>query len=617
MLRIGLAIAAFWGLAAAALAADGANDAAAPYKVLRNHNQFAVEKDGSYVQSFDRLFEIRTQQGLQALTQTTLAFSESLDDSDLTEVYTLKKDGRRIDAAPDQIFLRASPLATGAPMFNDFKVRIGVFPSAEIGDRVGFKGVIRRHKPLLPGQFSLVSQMGRSELVDDFQLDLSAPAEGMPLNIEALNIDNPKPLKKDGRLYWQWRFSNEHLEPVDDAASVNVYDRGGRLVVSSTKDYAALAKLYEQEAAPKLQPTEEIRSLAEEITAGQTDRRLQAKLLYDWVTKNIRYVAINIGSGAVVPHAAGQVLANRYGDCKDHVALLQTLLAVKGIASSGALINTGNQVTLTPVAALNFNHIITYLPDWNLYVDSTARYNAFESLPPVDRDRPVLLTASGKLSRTPSAQADEEGLRFVSHVKLREDGSAEVDSDIQAKGQQAVLWRAQMQDLMRPDLEAAFIRRHFGNNATGSVQRDDWNPLTPDYHLSAHYIYEDYISVPGPGALFPLGLSSGMTAASFVSLTLKERHYDYICASNSLVEDITVELPPNLSILAVPKDVQWEDANHKFTLTYERIGEKAVRTVRTYRFQQLEPSCKAESYNQRRPQMLPLRSALRAAVIYQ
>ena len=48
--------------------------------------------------------------------------------------------------------------------------------------------------------------------------------------------------------------------------------------------------------------------------------------LYHWVSRNIRYVALNIDVGGFVPRPAQAVLEHRYGDCKDHVVLLEAAL---------------------------------------------------------------------------------------------------------------------------------------------------------------------------------------------------------------------------------------------------------------------------------------------------
>src|SRR5580704_7291694 len=113
--------------------------------------------------------------------------------------------------------------------------------------------------------------------------------------------------------------------------------------------------------------------------------------------KNIRYVAVYLALGLVVPNDATTVLQNRYGDCKDKVTLMSALLAAKGIASETALINFGASYTLPePPTMLSLNHAIVYLPEFDLYDDPTARYAAFGVLAAETYDKPVLVVgASG------------------------------------------------------------------------------------------------------------------------------------------------------------------------------------------------------------------------------
>ena len=59
------------------------------------------------------------------------------------------------------------------------------------------------------------------------------------------------------------------------------------------------------------------------------------------MAQNIRYVAVYLGNGGLEPNSAQSILDNHYGDCKDHVTILEALLAAKGIASSPVLIGAG------------------------------------------------------------------------------------------------------------------------------------------------------------------------------------------------------------------------------------------------------------------------------------
>ena len=109
--------------------------------------------------------------------------------------------------------------------------------------------------------------------------------------------------------------------------------------------------------------TPRIQTLADDITAGASDRREQAHRIYDWVSEHIRYVAVYLGNGGYVPHDAASILDSGYGDCKDHVVLLEALLKARGIASIPVLINSANRYW-APEAATSglFNHVLSTCP---------------------------------------------------------------------------------------------------------------------------------------------------------------------------------------------------------------------------------------------------------------
>src|SRR5262249_9959424 len=141
----------------------------------------------------------------------------------------------------------------------------------------------------------------------------------------------------------------------------------------------------------KIEVTPEINRIADEATKSLSDKRQQAAALYDWVVSNIRYVAIELGRGGYIPHSAGAILANRYGDCKDYAVIFCSLLAAKGIESFPVLISSGESDWLPKVAAPEaFNHAIVWIPALQLYLDASTGYAPFGILPLADRARMAL-----------------------------------------------------------------------------------------------------------------------------------------------------------------------------------------------------------------------------------
>jgi transglutaminase-like putative cysteine protease len=73
-------------------------------------------------------------------------------------------------------------------------------------------------------------------------------------------------------------------------------------------------------------------------TSAATDAE-RILLALRFVQDQVRYTGIEIGPGAYKPTDAARVLQRRYGDCKDKVMLLVTLLNAMGIDARAALVN--------------------------------------------------------------------------------------------------------------------------------------------------------------------------------------------------------------------------------------------------------------------------------------
>ena len=106
-------------------------------------------------------------------------------------------------------------------------------------------------------------------------------------------------------------------------------------------------------------PSPQLRQKVQELTASAPDPLSKMRALATFAQRDIRYVAIELGIGGVQPHPASEVLAHGYGDCKDKVTLLSSMLKEIGVESHYVLINTerGSVAAGTP-PNMGFNHAI-------------------------------------------------------------------------------------------------------------------------------------------------------------------------------------------------------------------------------------------------------------------
>jgi hypothetical protein len=105
--------------------------------------------------------------------------------------------------------------------------------------------------------------------------------------------------------------------------------------------------------------TPEMKQKAAELVNAKSSQLEKIHALARFVQNDVRYVAIELGIGGYQPHSAAEVFVHRYGDCKDKVTLLASLLHEIGIESYYVLINTvRGAVSENTAPNLGFNHAI-------------------------------------------------------------------------------------------------------------------------------------------------------------------------------------------------------------------------------------------------------------------
>ena len=143
------------------------------------------------------------------------------------------------------------------------------------------------------------------------------------------------------------------------------------------------------------------------IRDRKTDQE-KIEALYEFVAKNFRYVSLSLGQGRYQPHAATEVLANQYGDCKDKHTLLASMLNAAGLRAYPALMNSSRKIDPDVPSPGQFDHVISAIPLGNetFWADTTSEVAPFRLLSPSLRDKKALLipvNAAAHLENTPAS----------------------------------------------------------------------------------------------------------------------------------------------------------------------------------------------------------------------
>jgi hypothetical protein len=586
-----------------------------PASTERFVDTFVVNADGTYRQITEDTTRIETPRGIRSHGTQYMGYPSSRETIETIQAWIIQPDGTKILVPPESI--RDQDADEGNSSFSDYKYKVIIYPKVQVGSRLYAK-TESTVKPVFNGQFFRTYELSRSRRIDAWEVNITVPA-GKPLYIEQRGVVGGLESSYADRDHY--RFTYQHPSSIPPAeVAVSEFDYGDTLRVSTLKDVLAVGTLYHDNAAPKASVTDSIRTLAEKLTTGLTGEREKAKALHSWVARNIRYVSVSMGNGGYVPHPADQVLTNGYGDCKDHVVLLEALLAAVGVPSVPVLINSDSIYTLPKVGVFSaFDHAITYLPTLDLYVDSTARFVPFGVLPFVDTGKRVVLTTLGRFGETPQMTPDSNVAHTEVAMVIRSDGAIDGTSTTTMSGHYESAARGAWFNV-QGDPEDQVVRgllSNFGETGSGSINHVDPEDIDKPYWTEGHFQLDPVANVPGRGAIrIPVALGAGRFAGfEGYKPNVSPQQPPWPCGSESLSESYTITFPSDVTITGIPADAAYHDDQVAFHSTYQRVGQKVIAS-RTLVVRRSSPACTKEDLENWRAFLVIIQRDLRSQIFY-
>ena len=588
-----------------------------PVSIGESKETWIVNADASVIQTDESFIQIETQKGVDNNGQRSFSYNSKLEKVEVIDAYTLQPDGTKIKVPKDAIRTTGDSVSDGAPMFSETKYKVVVYPNVKIGSRLFLKMRSIQHTPEFKGQFFYSQYFSPHYKYNKQEINIIV-SDKLPLQVDSKGFDGGLINQKNHQKHYQYSFTQESAAPVE-TYEVDSEDFSPYLIASTFKDQIELGDAYEKGVASKIKITPTIQKLADELTAGKSGQKEQVEALYNWVSKNIRYVAIYLGHGGVVPHNAETILKNQYGDCKDHTVILAALLKAKGIESSSALINLGDSYTLPKLAVLTpQNHVINYIPSLNIYLDSTAQFAPYGTLPFEDMDKPVILTSLGKMGRTPAAGPNENMIKTVVNIDIDKDGTMHGKSRSSLTGYFNEIYRASESNDQGADDNDRVRRRlrSFGETGGGMISASDPTDLTTPFVEYASFQIDPKSNFPGPGAItIPVGVV--LTSITSVGRDKPANNYRFpqVCYSRTLVENYTISFPKGTKITNIPANVDFLNKSIHYRAIYKQEHNK-IYAFRALKMDHKAGICDAGFNDEKKLFFKVLQRDLRAQVFY-
>ena len=264
----------------------------------------------------------------------------------------------------------ALPAVPGSELITDVRVKLLNVPAPDPGNIIGYEYEEEERPFVLQDIWYFQGQHPAREAHYSLQL----PA-GWEYKTSWLNHAEVVPAPA-GTNQWQWVVSGvpaikEEIEMppqqgIEGQMIVSFVPPGGApgKTFASWRDMGAW---YSDLTRGRRDASPEINQKAAALTSSETTTLAKMQALARFMQRDIRYVAIELGIGGYQPHPAVDVFTHRYGDCKDKVTLMSSMLKTINVDSYYVLINSerGSIMPEMPAHVGGFDHAILAikLPD--------------------------------------------------------------------------------------------------------------------------------------------------------------------------------------------------------------------------------------------------------------
>jgi transglutaminase-like putative cysteine protease len=597
--------------------------AAAHMKVHRIDQTWRFNQDATTLLEATMEREALSDQGAIMIGKASKAYNSELEKFEMLEAYTLKADGRKIAVGQDGLQIQQGIAASGSnASWPGVEISMITFPDVQKGDRTVSKYRVTSSRPQLPGWAMFMDWLPPAVTMENVNVRIEAP-RSLQLGVFASGMGLVKSQAADQEI---WTASARVEPSALDNNAINLARTYPRIFATTIKDHGQLASLYARQAQSKAAQTDEVLQLASQITQDVSTPADKAKAVFDWVRKNIRYVAVYLGAGGYQPHDTAWILKNRYGDCKDHVLLMQALLKAVDVESVPALINTTAEYE-SPEMPVGYNHVIAYLPALDMFADPTDSRTPFGALPWSDSDKPVAvaLAQGGMLMRTPAFSAQGNRILVKSVFRIDAKGMAQGTLSVDAQGYAATNVQNRLDqipkgmgaDAVKNMLESSRLRGR-GTLQYPPVQRD---VLSQSFKAELHI--DNLLNDPRSGSINPhpaLNLPI-YTLSNMGNYAADKRSYAYACTPNAVREEFELQFDKAYKILRVPDNLNISHPDGvQFEAQYIRVDEPEGTTIKGFRQLTLSHprhACSPQDYDTRRPVLTRIVRNLRSGVLFE
>lgn len=536
--------------------------------VLLDDTKRVVFDKGTSMAQHELLVKLFTNTGIDQYKEFGIPYNPYTETLIIEKAATIKADGTEVKADVARNGVVFKQLEEGECMYLRWKTKN--YYNGKLSNQFWDENYFNGAYPVLLARYALLIPQ---------DLKFNTKTQG--------SLDAPtKRTTEDGVLY-EWTARNEppiifepDMPPLTDVAKT--------LYISSIQSWDYLVEWYTDLARTKTRSTFEIREQVQKLLDGKQNisEMEKIRIVYDFITENIRYSSVPFRQSPLVPQDARDVLINRIGDCKDVATLCIAMLREAGITAHHVLVNTsdqGSNANILPTIA--FNHAIAAVETKQglLYLDLTANNFPFGSAPEPDVDAFTLLIKPSV--NTPAYLTKQHfspnNISRSTIITLASDNSITVKHTAKRTGSESAGVRYFYRDRSPEDRQKIYaqgLAKDFPNMTLKRLQFSGLDSLSSSVTTESEFEVRDYVGESGKFRFLKLPWADKLEPDE--ALSSDKRIYPLVLHSreDTLREQITVKLPKGIVVEELPKRTRFTGSAADHSITYTLSGNSLVAT---------------------------------------
>jgi hypothetical protein len=361
-------------------------------------------------------------------------------------------------------------------------------------------------------------------------------------------------------------------------------DVGEVLFLSTYPDWNFLSEWYADVTNNQLKSDFFIQEKTKELFEGKGDllEMEKAKIIYDYVTREIRYSSVPFRQEGIIPQKPSKVIATRMGDCKDVSTLFVALCREAGIKANLVLVNSrenGKNETLLP--SFPFDHSIAQVKigGEDYFVELTSDLFSFASLPP-DTKKSMALSINGvnenkvaPFCLDPPTQVKNTIIRNVT-VEFENDKMI-VKTDSRKSGWQAANMRHLYKNLSVEEqnkIMSSNISSDYANTELITLKFDE-NLENSENEVTYHYEYlvNNIFTRINKMEIFRIPFTDNLTTAHFDFGNTREYPLEYwqTYRGEDFSEHLIIKIPEGKQLAEIPENVDYHNKIAHYQVTFK------------------------------------------------